>query len=91
MPSAWYFVESCISDSENEQELRRQRKRICEFLEEYGKDRRMPPAGLFNLCKDANICKDQRIIQKQFRAFDKDEDGFLNYEEFKAFITSIVY
>jgi Ca2+-binding EF-hand superfamily protein len=62
-----------------------------EFLDAYGSGRSMDIDGFASLCEAYGLSTDRAASDSMFAYHDADQDGLLNFTEFKQFIDTITF
>jgi hypothetical protein len=87
----WRLVDSIDSGCQNEKLKMQSRHRILDFLDEYGHNRCLNMEEFANFCDNFNIVKSNTSSDVVFSRHDLDEDGLLNFSEFKRFVDTLVF
>jgi hypothetical protein len=84
------FVEEVSSNCPKAQRNQRSASRIVDLLQEFGTDRSVDITQFASFCEEYSLVKSCKSDQV-FSNFDLDQDGLLNYPEFKEFVDSITF
>jgi len=87
----WFdFVEEVSSNCPKHQRNQRSALRIVDLLKEFGTDRSVDITQFANFCEEYSLVKSCKADQF-FNYYDTDQDGLLDYPEFKEFVDSITF